>query len=106
MPVKTNAENIELNEKEKWELDKLLTEYEGKIKRQLKDEVDIIVNIKSHQKGKSRKFSISVNVVGGVKFGAIADDYDLARATHEVFNKILSEIEHRLHVSSNRNKRR
>jgi len=106
MPIKINAKEGELNEKEKLELDKLMIEYDEKVKRHLRNETDIIVNIKAHQKGKSKKFSISVDVLGNERFGAIADGYDLAKATHAVFNKILSEIEHKLHVSNHRDKRK
>ena len=104
MPIKINAKGAKLNDEEKWELDKLLAEYEIKLARELKNDFNILVYIKVHEKGKSKKFSISVDVVGTVKFGATVDDYDLAKAIHKVFNKIMSEIEHRLHVSDQNRK--
>jgi len=89
-----------LNEKEKQLVNKLLNEYYKKIHRQLKNEVSLEAHIKAHDVSKrQKKFNIHIDVVNSFKFGATADDWDLARAIHKVMKKIMSEIEHKLHVS-------
>jgi hypothetical protein len=97
MSIQINAKDVEMDEKQKIDLDNLVIDYETKIKRKLKTDAEIIVHIKAYGKGKKKKFKISVEIVGTSKFGSTADDYDLAKAVHEAFNRILGEIEHRFH---------
>jgi len=96
-----------LNEKQKQLVNRLFNLYYKKVKRQLKNEVSFEVHIKSYEKeGKANKFSINVRVVVGREvFEANADDWDLSRSIHKVMKKIMSEIEHKLHVSNQRDKR-
>jgi hypothetical protein len=97
MSIQINAKDVELDEKQKMDLDKLVAEYESKIKRRLKTEAEIIVHVKAYGKGKKKQFKVSVEIVSTAKFGSTADDYDIAKAIHEAFNRVLSEIEHRFH---------
>lgn len=101
-----HAANVEvLTERQKQIVNRLLNEYYRKIKRQLKNEVFFEVHIKVHEKeGKRKKFNIHVDVVNAIRFGATADDWDLARAVHKVLNKIMNEIEHGLHSSDQHGK--
>ena len=89
-----------LSGRERWALHKLLNEYYSKVKRQLKNKVVFEVHIKVHEKeGKRKKFNVHVDVDSAKRFGATADDWDLARAVHKVMKNIMSEIEHKLHIS-------
>jgi len=103
--TKISAKGIEFSEKEKWVIDKLFNEYEGKIARGIKNDFLIDVHVKVHEKdGKRKKFNIHVDVDSAVRFSATSDDGDLARCIHKVMEKILNEIEHKLHVSEQHDK--
>jgi hypothetical protein len=108
MVTKIDAKGIKLTEKEMWELEKLSSEYDAKIARNLKqDSEDVLINIhmKAHEKeGKRQKYHAHVEVKATTDFGALGEDWDIAAAMHKAMNKILSEIEHRFHVSD-QNKR-
>ena len=95
-----------LNEKQKQLVNRLLNEYYKKVQRQLKNEVFFEFHIKNYEKdGKSKKFSIQIKVVVGIQvFEAKASDWDLARTIHKVMNKVMNEIEHKLHVSDQHSK--
>lgn len=107
MPLQIQAKGVELSEKENYIIDKLFNEYDLKIQRELKDEnVLIEIHIKVHDVSKrQKKFNVHVDVVNSVRFGATDDDWNLARAIHKVMNKIMSEIEHKFHVSNQGRKR-
>jgi len=108
MVTKIDAKGIKLNEKEMWELEKLSGEYEAKIARNLKQDTEdvlIHIHIKAHKKeGKRQKYNVHVDVKATTDFGALGEEWDIAAAMHKAMNKILSEIEHRFHVSD-QNKR-
>jgi len=105
MPIKIHAKGVVLSERESWVVDKLIPEYYAKIERQVKNEVDLVVHIKVHDVSKRRqKFNIHVDVANSVRFGATADDWELARAIHKVMKNIMSEIEHKLHASDQHDK--
>ena len=104
--IKISAKGIEFSEKEKWVIEKLFSEYEGKIDKAIKNDFLIDVHVKVHEKdGKRKKFNIHVDVDSAVRFGATADDWDLARCVHKVMEKILNEIEHKLHISEQHGKK-
>lgn len=106
MPIQIDAKGVEFDEKERLIIDKLFKEYEEKIKRIIQNEFYLRVHIKVREKSKERKrYVIEVDLEGAVKLGSSVDDYDLAKAIHRVMNKILNEIEHKLHVSDHRNKK-
>jgi len=108
MPIQINTKE-NLNEEEKETLDRLLNEYYEKIKRELKKEIVVNLNLKIYEKCKDnkrgkKKYSLNLKIVNSVVFKSDSYDYDLAKAVHKAFNKVMSEIEHRLHVS-NQNKK-
>lgn len=108
MPIQIQTKE-NLNEEEKETLDRLLNEYYEKIKRELKKDIVINLNLKIYEKGEKgergkKKYSLNLKIVNSVVFKSDSDDYDLARAIHKAFNKVMREIEHRLHVS-NQNKK-
>jgi len=110
MPIKINAKGVELSDKESLELNTLVNEYYEKIKRELKKEIVIDLSLKVYEKcGKNdecgkRKYSLNLKVVNSVVFKSNSYDWNLAKAVHKTFNKIMSEIEHKFHVS-NQNKK-
>ena len=110
MPIKIKAKGVELSDKEKWELDKLVNEYYEKIKRELKKEIVVDLDLKVYEKceenGKcsKRKYSLNLKVENSVVFKSNSYDWNLPKAVHKAFNKIMSEIEHKFHVS-NQNKK-
>ena len=108
MPIQIQTKE-NLNEEEKETLDRLLNEYYEKIKRELKKDIVVNLNLKIYEKGEKgekgkKKYSINLKVVNSVVFKSDSYDYDLAKAVHKAFNKIMSEIEHKFHVS-NQNKK-
>ena len=109
MPIKINAKGVELTDKESLELNAFVNEYYEKIKRELKKEIVVDLNIKIYEKcGKDkcskRKYSLNLKVINSVVFKSNSYDWNLAKAVHKAFNKIMSEIEHKFHVS-NQNKK-
>jgi len=100
--INQNITNIEiLNEKERKIAKKLFDEYYIKIQRLIKKPFSLKVYIREHEKeGQRRKLSINFELVyPGKMFKVKAFDWDLARAIHKALNKLMNEIEHKLHVS-------
>ena len=110
MAVRIHAKGVELDDEERSLLDTLINEYSEKIKRELKKEAVVDLTLKVYEKcgedGKcgKKKYSLNLKIINSFVFKSDSYDYDLAKAIHKAFKKILSEIEHRLHVS-NQNKR-
>lgn len=111
MPIKISHEEKKLDEKEKLELDKLVNEYYEKIKRELGEDFLLDMQVKVYSKcekeGKcgKKKYSLNVKVENSIVIKSNAYDWNLAKAVHKALNKIMSEIEHKFHVSE-QNKRR
>ncbi len=104
MPIKISHEEEKLDEKEKLELDKLSKEYYEKIKRELKKDFLLDIQVKVYDKGGKKKYSLNVKAENSIVFKSNSYDWNLAKAVHKAFNKIMSEIEHKFHVS-NQNKK-
>ena len=85
---------------------KLLSEYSEKISRKVKKDGVLKIHLKEYKKnGKAQKYSLNMKFVfPGKTFEANAFDWDLTRALHKVSNKMITEIEHRLHLSDQHNK--
>jgi len=99
-PIEINGIGL-LNEQEKKKANKLLNEYYPKIQRQIKNTTSLRVYIKEYEKkGNRKKYSINIDVVTPAGIFKVKEfDWDFARTLHKVLNKIMSEIEHKLHVS-------
>lgn len=98
-----------LNENERFELNRLLDNYDEKIKRKTKSEYVLKLTVKKYSKNKEdkkdarAKFSIQGMIKGSThSFEASAVDWDLNRAVHRLFAKLMTEIEHRYHTSEQR----
>lgn len=89
------------DEKEKKTINKLLKDYYKKLQRKIKNDFSLKVYIKEYNKeGKRKKYSINAEVVSsGKTFKANSYEWDLATVIHQVFTKILTQIEHEFHVS-------
>lgn len=90
----------ELEDVDQEMVQKLCTEYYGKIKRMLNNEVDVKVHIKTYkEEGARHKYSINISAnAPTVKFDASKQSqkatWDLASAVHEQFKGLMREIEH------------
>ncbi len=89
-----------LNSEEKALLDKLIDEYSLKIEQKLK-KASLDLHIKVYDKeGQRKKFSLNLRAFSPAKTIEASDaDWDFARTSHKVFNKLMNEIEHQFHVS-------
>lgn len=90
-----------LDEKEKAVADKLFQEYHKKIERKVKRRVPLKIHIKEYNKeGKRKKYSINLEVLSSGKvFRANSFDWTFSDAIHDVFTKILTQMEHKFHIS-------
>ena len=104
-----NIRGIELlSERQKQLVNRLLNEYYKRIFRMIKNLTVFEVTIKEYEKeGKQQKFSFNVKVVSpaGV-FKADGFDWDFERSLHKALNKVMNEIEHKLHSSEQHDKMR
>ena len=57
MPIKINAKGVELSDKESLELNTLVNEYYEKIKRELKKEIVVDLNLKIYENCRKDKCS-------------------------------------------------
>ncbi len=94
-----------LSEAEKNELNKEIDGYKDKIKWKTKSEFSLKLTIKSYNKNpenktKSKKYSIKADLSGETQtFEASAEGWDFNKVVHQVFDKLITEIEHRYHSS-------
>ncbi len=101
----------QLNENEKFELNKLLENYKEKIKRKTKTEYSLKLALKKYMKGREDKKDAKArySVIGTIKgethsFEASAEDWDFNRTFHKVMEKLINEVEHTYHSSEQRGK--
>ena len=90
-----------LNEQERKIANKLFDEYYKKIQRKIKNLASLKIHIKEYNKdGKRKKYSINAEVISSRKiFKANSYDWTFSATIHEVFNKLLNQIEHAYHTS-------
>jgi len=103
MTEKIEVKGLEiLDEKEKIIADKLFQEYYKKIQRKIKNNLKIKIHIKEYNKeGKRKKYSINVDIISSGKiFRAESYAWDFSVAIHDVFKKVLTQIEHKFHISN------
>jgi len=86
-----------LNEDEISILNRISNKEKGKIDREIKNS-KVILSIKKDDKdGKRSRYSIEAKInAPNTKFAAQSQEWDLAKATHKVFNKLEQEINHKL----------
>ncbi len=94
----------ELNESERFQLDKIAESYLNKIRRKIKNDFLLRIKLKEYhrdgKKDKAHKFSIKAQIkTSTIGIDSEAHDWDLNRTLHAALDKLLSEIEHRFHVS-------
>jgi uncharacterized protein YnzC (UPF0291/DUF896 family) len=110
----------QLTDSEKGLLSKLSAEYYDKIKRMLKNEVSVVIQIKEHNKAapkkkeeleeyqrqKRKKYSLHIKVVAPTRIFEEdhAADWDFARTLHKAFKNLEREIQHRLHTDDQKSK--
>jgi hypothetical protein len=88
----------------------LSTEYFEKIKREIQNNTDLTVHIKtdgvSATHNKRKRYTLMIRAVfpGFVIESKDSDDYELPKALHQSFEEIISQIHHRLRTDSTRPK--
>jgi len=105
-------ENVEikgaeiLKESEVFELNKEIEGYAEKINWRTKSDFALKLVIKANSKktddkdNKRRRYSLQAQIKGEThSFQASSEDWDFNKAVHQVFNKLLNEIEHFYHSS-------
>lgn len=96
----------QIGEAERAILDKLSSEYYGKIQRELKNITSITIHIKVHSKGGERKkYSIHIKAIAPTRIheSDIAADWDFARTLHKSFKNLEREITHALKSDTHQN---
>lgn len=85
------------NDEEKEVIGKLSSEYYEKIKRGLNNDFDLVVHLKTYNKGgKQKEWEIKAKIEGiSSGFKATESDWDLARTLHKVFQDLQRQIERR-----------
>ena len=83
-------------------VNRLANRYYEKIKRELKNEISLVVHIKSYEKGGTRrKYSIHVKAIAPSRIFASTKgfDWNLETALHKSFEELMIIIQHRLHTN-------
>jgi len=78
----------------------IVDEYYPKIKRLLKNEVQLVVHIKAHTKGGARpKFSLHTRVEAPTRIfeSSKSAEFDLSKAVTKSMEDIIKEIQHAFH---------
>jgi len=100
----------ELSPEEQGVVQSLSTDYFAKIKREINNVTDLVVHIKTADKGgerdKRKRYTLVVRAVfpGFVIEAKDSDDYELPKALHKSFGEIISQIHHKLRTDSTRPK--
>ncbi len=88
-----------LNLLEKAKLRNIIESRYTKISRILKEPSDLSINLKLHEKEKKKKYSIHGRLECASKvFSAKAFDWDIKKVSHEITNKIESEVRKKFKV--------
>ena len=88
----------------------LTTEYYSKVKREVNNNVDLVVHVKadgkSIDKDKRKRYTLMMRAVfpGHVIESKNSDDYELPKAVHTAFEEILSQIHHKMRSDSTRSR--
>jgi hypothetical protein len=100
----------QLDEHEKFELNKLVDSYKEKLKWKTKSDyvLKIVVKKYSLNKGDKNDAKAKYSFQGIIKgetqiFEASSNGWDFNKAVHQLFEKLMVEIEHSYHSSEQRN---
>ena len=81
-------------------LDELFESYFPKIKRLIKNNLTLKLQLRMHEKKKGKKYSIHVEAIyPGRIITAQAHDYDLERTAHKAMKRLDEEIRHKFKIS-------
>jgi len=106
MKIKTISGMENLDKEEQKRANDLFVEYYKRMERQLKTYFKFQAHIKVYEKQtKNKRYVIDMKVTNPkINFGAVAEDWDLARTIHKVCNKLMNEIESKMHSSDQHDK--
>lgn len=95
-----------LNESEKNDANRLIEEGFKKLKRKLKESSRLKIRIKVYSpEGNKGKFSLNFELFfGSSHFQADSVDWDFAKSVHMGYEKLGNQVEHKFHVSDQKNK--
>lgn len=91
----------ELSPEEQRVVQNLSTEYYDKVQREAKKVTALVIHIKQHEKGGSKKkYSVHIRVDAPTFLfeSTKANDWDLAKTMHKAFEDVMHGIQHRLHT--------
>lgn len=95
---------IGVNKLEPAEQDAVMTlseEYYGKIKRQIKNRMSLVVHVKTYKKqGSKVKYALHTRLIAPTRIfeSCKSHDWDLSRALHKSFKDLISELKHSFHT--------
>ncbi len=91
----------ELSPEEKRVVDKLSSEYYGKIQRELQNITSVELHVKTFDsEGRQKRYLIKAKVSAPTRiFEAEYEDWDIARTLHKVYNKLENQIRKRFKKS-------
>lgn len=105
-----NTKGLEsLNENERFEVNKILTNSYEKLKRKTKTDFILKLVIKDFlksgdKKDKRKHYSIRAGISGSTRaFEASAENWDLNKAVHGAIEALENEVEHAFHSSEQHN---
>ncbi len=88
-------------------VNRIINRHYGKIQREIKNIVSVVVLIKSYEKeGRQRKYSIHVKVTAPAKIFTSTKgiDWNLEKALHKSFEEVEKMIQHSLHTDNQHQK--
>jgi ribosome-associated translation inhibitor RaiA len=108
MKISCGKGAYQLDEFEKNVVEKIASEYKMKIERHFKDIISFDVYVKCFSKeGNVKRYEINSKlIVPGHVFETSSDEYKLHDAIIKALEKLMTEIEHKIHVSSQGNEGR
>jgi hypothetical protein len=100
MPIQVVGIN-DLDDMERDAVNRLADRYYPKIERELKDDVSLVIHIKTHNdQGRQRKYSVhtKVNAPSRIFTTENSVDWDINAALHKSFTGLIEQIRHQLHT--------
>ena len=97
----------DLDEMEVESVNRIANRYYGKIQREIKHIVSLVVHIKSYEKeGRQRKYAIHVKVIAPTRMFTSTKgiDWNLEKALHKSFEEVEKIIQHSLHTDNQHQK--
>lgn len=82
-------------------VNRLADRYYQKVQREIKNEVSLVIHIKSYEKeGRQRKYSVHVRAIAPTRIivSTKGIDWDISKALHKAFRDIIHRLHHGMHT--------